>query len=1536
MAADPAQRQGLYDPQNEHDSCGVSFVCDISGSASHKVVDLGVKALCNLEHRGALGADPLTGDGAGILIQIPDRFLRDVVDLELPPAGQYATGIGFLPADPGDAERAAARVEDIVGSEGLRLIGWREVPVDSLMPGPGSRAAMPSFRQVFIAGGGLCGIDLDRRVYIVRKRIEHEIGPGAAEDSSDDDEAVMGNAAPPHTGVYFPSLSARTVVYKGMLISRQLTSFYADLCDERVESALALVHSRFSTNTFPSWPLAHPYRMIAHNGEINTIAGNRNWMRAREALMSSSHLAGLESAFPICTPDASDTAGFDEVLELLTLGGYSLAEAVLMMIPEPWEHHAEMSAERKAFYRYHATRMEPWDGPASIAFTDGTVIGAVLDRNGLRPSRYLVTSDGLVVMASETGVIDVPQSAVVEKGRLQPGRMFLIDTARGRIVRDDEIKDGLASARPYQRWLDQNLVRLDDLPRRDPVRRDEGSLIQLQQVFGHTHEEHRLLLAPMAIDGKEALGSMGTDTPPAVLSDRNRPIYDFFKQLFAQVTNPPLDAIREELVTSLYARVGPEGNIFDPQPSSCRTVHLDSPVITDGELARLATIDGPDGLGDFRAETLSALYPVSEGGDGLRRALRELRQAASSAIDAGAAILIVSDRGSDERLAPIPSLLATSAVHQHLVAERTRTRVGLVSESGDAREVHHLCLHIGYGANAVNPYLAYETIAEMVAEGLHGLDPSMGVEAAHRNFTKAASAGILKVMSKMGISTVASYTGAQIFEAIGLGPDLVDEYFTGTTSRLGGIGLEEVAAAVAVRHRRAFPANPTSRAHRTIEAGGEYQWRREGEYHLFNPETVFKLQHATRDRRFDIFGEYTRRVDDQSSRLGTLRGLFRLRAGVRPPVPVEEVEPVSEIVKRFATGAMSYGSISKEAHETLAIAMNRIGGKSNTGEGGEDADRYVPDPNGDLRRSAVKQAASGRFGVTSEYLVNADDIQIKMAQGAKPGEGGQLPGHKVYPWIAKTRHSTPGVGLISPPPHHDIYSIEDLAQLVHDLKNANPAARIHVKLVAEVGVGTVAAGVSKAHADVVLISGNDGGTGASPLTSIKHAGAPWELGLAETQQTLLLNDLRDRIVVQVDGQLKTGRDVVVAALLGAEEFGFATAPLVVMGCVMMRVCHLDTCPVGVATQNPELRKKFSGRPEFVITFFEFIAEEVRALLSSLGFRTVEEAVGQVEMLDVADAVDHWKASGLDLSPILHLPPLAPDSVRHQRTEQDHGLDRALDQTLIQLAEGALSDSRPVTIDIPIRNVNRTVGTLLGSEVTRRHGARGLPDDTIVVSFTGSAGTSFGAFVPKGITLRLEGDANDYVGKGLSGGRIVIRPPADANFAAEDNVIAGNVIGYGATSGEMYLRGLAGERFCVRNSGATAVVEGVGDHGCEYMTGGRTVVLGPVGRNFAAGMSGGVAFVYDPDGKLPVRVNAEMVELEPLDAEDFVWLRHRVERHRHETGSAVAARLLADWASVSRSFLKVMPKDYKRVMLAAEQARADGTDDVAAVMAASHD
>ena len=1593
-----ALRQGLYDPAYEHDSCGVSFVCDISGTASHRIVALGVKALCNLEHRGALGADAGTGDGAGILIQVPDRFLRDVVSHPLPPAGHYATGIGFLPPDADLAEKAAAQVEAIVASEGLEVIGWRSPPVDDSTLGAGARAAMPRFRQIFVAGtdpagNDLVGIELDRRAYVVRKRIEHEIGPDAAGVDNEAD-TVMGAAAPPHRGVYFPSLSARTVVYKGMLTSKQLTSFYPDLLDERVASAMALVHSRFSTNTFPSWPLAHPYRMIAHNGEINTIRGNRNWMRAREALLETPHLSDLERIFPVCTPEASDTAGFDEVLELLTLGGYTPAEAMLMMIPEPWEHHNEMSDERKAFYEYNATRMEPWDGPASIAFTDGTVIGAVLDRNGLRPSRYLVTSDGLVVMASETGVIDVPQSTVVEKGRLRPGRMFLVDTDQGRIVRDDEIKDELATARPYRRWLDRNLIRLQDLPERKPAHREEGTLAQRQQAFGHTHEEHRLLLAPMAANGKEAIGSMGTDTPLAVLSDRSRPIYDYFKQLFAQVTNPPLDAIREELVTSLYARLGPQDNLFDPQPSSCRAVHLDTPVITDAELARLHGIGdlgdpeqsrtavariealrgsvpgqsltpeesrtlgqsrtpeesltrgrdrnvmpkGAHDLGGFdelRVRRLPALFEAAAGGDGLRAALQQLREAAVAAIEEGAGILVVSDRGSDERLAPIPSLLAVSAVHQHLVSTRTRTRAGLIAESGDAREVHHLCLLLGYGANAVNPYLALETVGAMTAEGLHGLDPEMGAETAQRNYVKAASAGILKVMSKMGISTVASYTGAQIFEAVGLSSEIVDEYFCGTPSRIEGAGLDEIAAAVAWRHRRAHPRNPTRRAHRTLDAGGEYQWRREGEYHLFNPETVFKLQHATRERRYDIFREYTQLVDDQSRRLGTLRGLFRLRQSDRNPIPVEDVEPVSKIIKRFATGAMSYGSISAEAHETLAIAMNRIGGKSNTGEGGEDPERYIPDANGDLRRSAVKQAASGRFGVTSEYLVNADDIQIKMAQGAKPGEGGQLPGHKVYPWIAKTRHSTPGVGLISPPPHHDIYSIEDLAQLIHDLKNANPRARIHVKLVAEVGVGTVAAGVSKAHADVVLISGHDGGTGASPLTSIKHAGGPWEIGLAETQQTLLLNDLRDRIVVQVDGQLKTGRDVVIAALLGAEEFGFATAPLVVMGCVMMRVCHLDTCPVGVATQNPELRSKFTGQPEFVENFFEFIASEVREHLAALGLRSIEEAVGRADLLDAAEAVDHWKAAGLDLTPILHHPPVEPDSARHCRTIQDHGLDRALDQMLIQLAEGALNDRMPVTIDIPIRNVNRTVGTLLGSEVTRRYGAAGLPDDTIVVSFTGSAGTSFGAFVPRGITLRLEGDANDYVGKGLSGGRIVVRPPVDARFEAEHNVIAGNVIGYGATSGEIYLRGQVGERFCVRNSGAVAVVEGIGDHGCEYMTGGRVVVLGPVGRNFAAGMSGGIAYVHDPDGRLAVRVNPEMVELESLDNGDRIWLRERLRRHRHETASPVAVKLLSAWPASADKFVKVIPTDYKRVLAAFEQARREGVDEVAAVMASAH-
>ena len=1506
--------QGLYDPRFEHDACGVSFVANIKGVRSHDLVLTGVGALCNLEHRGASGAEVNTGDGAGLLVQVPDRFLRAVVPFELPAEGSYAVGMAFLPADAHDAEKAAALCERVAEEEGLRVLGWREVPTDTSVLGRTALGVLPAFRQLFLAGrpgtvtGGLSGIALDRYAFVVRKRIEHE------------------SKANSH-GVYFPSLSSRTLVYKGMLTTPQLAVVFPDLTDERFESAIALVHSRFSTNTFPSWPLAHPYRYVAHNGEINTLQGNRNWMRAREALLASDLFPGdLERVFPIVTPGASDSASFDEVLELLHLGGRPLWHAVLMMIPEAWENHATMSPEKRAFYQFHSCLMEPWDGPASIAFTDGTVIGAVLDRNGLRPSRYWVTDDDVVIMASEVGVVEVNPAKVVRKGRLQPGKMFLIDTAEGRIVDDEEIKGRLAAEHPYTEWLHAGLVRLDDLPDREHVVYSHDSVLRRQQTFGYTHEELKLIVAPMAKAGAEPIGSMGTDTPIAVLSDRPRLLFDYFSQLFAQVTNPPLDAIREELVTSLGGTVGPEGNLLDPQPSSCRQIQLPFPVIDNDELAKIIHVNDDGDMPGFACSVISGLYRVADGGPGLKEALDRVRREASEAIAAGARVLVLSDRNSDDVLAPIPSLLLTSAVHHHLIREKSRTKVGLVVEAGDAREVHHMALLIGFGAGAVNPYLAFESIEDMIAEGLHGLggaDPRKAV----RNYIKAAGKGVLKVMSKMGISTVASYTGAQVFEAIGLGQELVDEYFTGTVSRLGGIGLDELAAEVAARHAIAHPSRPEERAHRKLELGGEYQWRREGEYHLFNPETVFKLQHATRSGRYDVYKEYTKLVDDQSARLATLRGLFRLKTGERPSVPIDEVEPVSEIVKRFATGAMSYGSISAEAHETLAIAMNRLGGKSNTGEGGEDPERFVPDANGDLRRSAIKQVASGRFGVTSEYLVNADDIQIKMAQGAKPGEGGQLPGGKVYPWIAKTRHSTPGVGLISPPPHHDIYSIEDLAQLIHDLKNSNPLARVHVKLVAEVGVGTVAAGVSKAHADVVLISGHDGGTGASPLTSLKHAGAPWELGLAETQQTLLLNGLRDRIVVQVDGQMKTGRDVVIAALLGAEEFGFATAPLVVSGCVMMRVCHLDTCPVGVATQNPVLRARFSGKPEFVEHFFQFIAEEVRELLAELGFRSIAEAVGHVELLDTRAAIDHWKAHGLDLTPILHRPEHRYEGQTLRCTkEQDHGLDKALDQQLLALAAPALTAGTPVQIDLPVRNVHRTVGTMLGSELTRRWGGAGLPDGTVRVHLRGSAGQSLGAFLPAGVEIRLEGDANDYVGKGLSGGRVIVHPDRSARFPAEENVIAGNVIAYGATGGEIFLRGVVGERFCVRNSGALAVVEGVGDHGCEYMTGGRVVVLGPTGRNFGAGMSGGVAYVWDPQSAFAANLNTEMVELEALDADDREFLRSTVERHRDLTGSAVAERILAGWGFEVSRFRKVMPRDYKRVLQVIAAATAEGLSD----------
>ncbi|TNY34467.1 glutamate synthase large subunit [Thermomonospora catenispora] len=1504
-------RQGLYDPANEHDACGVGMVADMHGRKSHDIVEKALTVLRNLDHRGAVGAEPDDGDGAGILTQIPDAFFREVVDFALPPAGAYAAGTAFLPTDGTERAEVVAHVEALCAEEGLTVLGWRELPHDPDFCGPAARRTMPHFAQLFVKAAddgphaGKTGLELDRVVFCMRERAEQDVG------------------------VYFPSLSSRTIVYKGMLTTPQLEPFYPDLSDRRYTTAIALVHSRFSTNTFPAWELAHPFRFIAHNGEINTVKGNRNWMRAREALLKSDLIPGdLSRVYPVIDIEASDTASFDECLELLHLGGRSLPHAVLMMIPEAWENHVEMDPARRAFYEFHATLMEAWDGPASVTFTDGTLVGAVLDRNGLRPGRFWVTDDGLVVLASESGVLDdIPPAKVVRKGRLQPGRIFLVDTAAGRIVEDDEIKAELAAEHPYQEWLDQGLVRFEELPPRRRETVDREGLLKRQQAFGYTLEEQRVILTPMARTGAEPVGSMGTDTPLAVLSDRPRLLFDYFKQLFAQVTNPPLDAIREELVTSLQTTLGPEGNLLEPGPESCRRLVLPTPIIDNDELAKIVHINDEGDLPHLQAHVVHGLYEVAGGGEALQQRLEEVCAEVSQAIEDGARIIVLSDRGVDRARAAIPSLLLTGAVHHHLIRQKTRTRVGLVVETGEARECHHMALLIGYGASAVNPYLAIETVEELIAAGaLPDLDPAKAV----RNMIKAYGKGVLKIMSKMGVSTVASYTGAQIFEAIGLGEEVIERCFTGTTSRLGGVGFDVLAEEVAKRHRRAYPTGGNGPAHRTLEVGGEYQWRREGEPHLFNPETVFKLQHSTRTRRYEIFKEYTRKVDEQSERLMTLRGLFKLKTGTRPPVPIEEVEPVGEIVKRFSTGAMSYGSISAEAHETLAIAMNRLGGKSNTGEGGEDPERYTPDPNGDLRRSAIKQVASGRFGVTAEYLTNADDIQIKMAQGAKPGEGGQLPGHKVYPWVAKTRHSTPGVGLISPPPHHDIYSIEDLAQLIHDLKNANPAARIHVKLVAEVGVGTVAAGVSKAHADVVLISGHDGGTGASPLTSIKHAGAPWELGLAETQQTLMRNGLRDRIVVQVDGQMKTGRDVIIAALLGAEEYGFATAPLVVSGCVMMRVCHLDTCPVGVATQNPELRKRFSGKPEFVVNFFEFIAQEVREYLAALGFRSLDEAIGRIDLLDTREAVDHWKASGLDLSPILYRPENPYGNAPRCVTAQDHGLEKALDNTLIQLAEGALTRGEKVKLELPIRNVNRTVGTMLGHEITKRYGGAGLPADTIDITFTGSAGNSFGAFVPRGVTLRLVGDANDYVGKGLSGGRITVRPHPDAPFAAEHQIIAGNVILYGATSGELFVRGIVGERFCVRNSGATAVVEGVGDHALEYMTGGRAVILGPTGRNLAAGMSGGIAYVLDLE---PVRVNREMVEIEELGDADREFLREIVERHLTETGSTVAERLLADWDAALGRFAKIMPRDYKRVLEAKARAEAEGRDVNEAIMAA---
>jgi len=1486
--------EGLYDPAFEHDACGVAFVATLSGVPSHAIVAQGLEALRNLDHRGAVGSDPKTGDGAGMLLQIPDAFLRSEVDFQLPRQGAYAVGNAFLPTDPELAAKAKAGIEQIASEENLRVLGWRQVPTSDRSLSDVTRSNMPYFEQLFITAKGapLMGIALDRLAYCLRRRVEHE------------------------TGTYFASLSARTIVYKGMLTTNQLPQVFPELLDERMASAMVVVHSRFSTNTFPAWELSHPYRMIAHNGEINTVMGNRNWMRAREALLASDVIPGdLERLFPICTPDASDSASFDEVVELLNLGGRSLPHALLMMIPEAWENNNQMDPARREFYAFHSCLMEPWDGPAAVVFTDGTVVGAVLDRNGLRPGRFWVTDDGLVVLASEAGVLDIPQDKIVQKGRLQPGRMFLVDLDQHRIISDEEIKAQLAAAAPYGEWLVGGRILLSDLPDRDHVVHTHASVTRRQQVFGYTEEELRIILAPMASTGVEPLGSMGTDTPLAALSDKPRLLFDYFAQLFAQVTNPPLDAIREELVTSLYNTIGPECNLLDPSPASCRRLVLPFPVLDDDALSKIVKINREGDLPGYQTYVAQGLYQVDGGAEALTARLDEVCAEISAAIAAGARIIVLSDRHSNAELAPIPSLLLTAAVHHHLVREKTRTQVGLIVEAGDVREVHHVAVLIGYGAAAVNPYLAIESVEDLAR---HQVYTSVTPEKAVSNVIKALGKGVLKVMSKMGVSTVASYTGAQIFEALGLSREVVDRYFTGTTSKLGGVTLEQIAEEVTKRHLTAYPLDGIPLAHRTLAVGGEYQWRREGEPHLFDPETVFRLQHSTRSGRYDIFKQYTHHIDTQSERLMTLRGLLKFKSD-REPIPIEEVEPVGEIVKRFSTGAMSYGSISKEAHETLAIAMNRLGGKSNTGEGGEDKDRlYDPE-----RRSAIKQVASGRFGVTSDYLTNASDLQIKMAQGAKPGEGGQLPGQKVYPWIAKTRHSTPGVGLISPPPHHDIYSIEDLKQLIHDLKCANPLARVHVKLVAEVGVGTVAAGVSKAKADVVLISGHDGGTGAAPLTSLKHAGGPWELGLAETQQTLLLNGLRDRIVVQVDGQLKTGRDVIIGALLGAEEFGFATAPLVVSGCIMMRVCHLDTCPVGVATQNTELRSKFSGKPEFVINFFEFIAEEVREHLATLGFRTLAEAIGHVEVLDTTRAERHWKAHGLNLRPILHKPDLPEGAVLHNTTVQDHGIAEALDQELIRICRPALETGEAIRASLSIRNVDRTVGTILGHEVTKATKGEGLPDGTIDITLEGSAGQSFGAFLPAGITLRLEGDANDYLAKGLSGGRIVVRPARTAQFVAANNIIAGNVIAYGATSGELFIRGQVGERFCVRNSGAIAVVEGLGDHGCEYMTGGIAVVLGKTGRNVAAGMSGGIGYFLDLD---PTLLNTEMVDaLVPTEA-DLDFLRRLIVQHREETDSEVAESLLADWHAVGTRFTKVLPRDYARVIAARQQGQSEGLDE----------
>ena len=1486
---------GLYQRDSEKDACGLALVATLRGTPGHDIIQTALSALRNLEHRGAIGSDAGTGDGAGILIQIPDAFFRSVAGGNLPAKGLYGAGLVFESTDSVTREIEREKFAALALTEDLEVLFWRDIPTNPDVLGNLARAAMPYISQVFVKSrSGVTGIELERHLYRLRRSSEKNIG------------------------IYHPSLSSKTIVYKGMVTTLQLEPFFPELSDPRMTSTLALVHSRFSTNTFPSWPLAHPYRMIAHNGEINTIRGNRNWMKAREAQLQSDVLGDIESLKPVITKGASDSASFDEVLELLYLAGRSLPHAMMMMIPEAWESQQSIDPVRKSFYEYHSLMMEPWDGPAAVIFTDGDLVGATLDRNGLRPGRYLVTEDGLVVLASEAGVVDIEPSKVVRKGKLQPGKMFLVDTVEGRIIEDEEIKSKVASSEPWDSWLSENRINLRDLPEREHIAHTSSSVNRRQRTFGFTDEELRVLLMPMAKNGTEPLGAMGSDTPIAAISDRPRLLFDYFVQQFAQVTNPPLDSIREQVVTSLATGIGPERNLLSAGPNHAQQVIIDFPALSNDELAKIKHIDEMPGGGE--AFVVRGLYRLSEGSEGLEKRLSEIYSEVDQAIADGITYLVLSDRDSNRDLAPIPSLLLTSAVHHHLIRTGRRTMVGLVVEAGDVREVHHVAALVGYGAAAVNPYLALESVELMIREGrIQGIN----LEQASKNLITSLGKGVLKIMSKMGISAVSSYSGAQCFEVIGLNQDVVEKYFYGTTSQLGGIGMDVLHEEIKARHASAYPVERAVNVHQSLDVGGEYQWRREGPPHLFNPETVFKLQHATREKRFDIFRQYTKLIDDQSTRLMTLRGLFKFKDGVRAPVPIDEVEPVSSIVKRFSTGAMSYGSISQEAHETLAIAMNSIGAKSNTGEGGEDTERLL-DPK---RRSAIKQVASGRFGVTSMYLTNADDLQIKMAQGAKPGEGGQLAANKIYPWIAKTRHSTPGVGLISPPPHHDIYSIEDLKQLIFDLKRSNPAARVHVKLVSQVGIGTVAAGVVKAKADVVLVSGHDGGTGASPLNSLKHAGTPWELGLAETQQTLMLNGLRDRVSVQVDGQMKTGRDVVIAALLGAEEFGFATAPLVVSGCILMRVCHLDTCPVGVATQNPVLRERFTGKPEFVVNFFEFLAEEIREILADLGFRSIEEAVGHTELLDVDHAISHWKADDLDLSPILKGSGLDESAPRSRMVSQNHELEKHFDHRLIAKSSSALENSEAVFIEEAIRNTEQAAGTLLGHHITATFGEAGLPAATIHVQLRGTAGQSFGAFIPSGIKLELIGDANDHVGKGLSGGLIVVRPDENASFPSNENIIAGNVIGYGATSGALYLSGVVGERFMVRNSGATAVVEGAGDHALEYMTGGRVVILGPVGRNFGAGMSGGYAFVY----KLRVaNVNAEALSSDDLrilepSLEHAAELKGLIARHADETGSRLATRLLENFESELANFKIVMPTDYASVREIIALANDSGVD-----------